>query len=441
MKFAILSVILTISALTFAADYTIYVAPRDSQASQWASGVADSETQFSERKLFRALVKASELMSQAGDQSVTIKVAAGSYSGKAKQGIWVLPAVSNESATLRLLGGFNDDFSARNPFKSPSLLVTSEGRNGAFIQMTKKSVLRELIISGLVFDAAPSNKYDAKTNSILKGSSRTYPLISFSQLKTKHLVVDSNVFINGAHGAFDPFVAPADGDSTIDITNNFFINNIKTLKTEASSSRSVTFKSMRFAHNTFLLNWPYNPDPTSGDVSCINLYHKGGSQKTVFERNIFAFNPGGAFQHDWPEDRMPEIEIRENLFFMNAGLFGEGAADAGVFAGKFGLNPKYLLCDLLTIEDDFGYDTVGNQAFDPKIPITLADLKSADSSQVQRKDTVLNDVRRLFGLNQDGGTVKIANYAPDMTFNPNNLPVPQESKASGFGVQIDSAWK
>ena len=432
-------VILFLSAASMA--QTILVGPRDSEAYSFAESQADGSSTFAERKLFKALVQAAQLANQAGPQTVIVKVAAGAYTGKANMGIWMVPQLTNPEAKLHILGGYDDQYKQRNPFTNLVNLVTSEGRNGAFLQFAKKSEIGELVISGLVFDAAPSNKYDDKTNSILKGTSRTYNMISFSQLKTQHLVVDSNVFINGSHGAFDPFIMPADANATIDITNNFFINNIKTLKTEASSNRGAVVKTMRFANNSFILNWPYNPDPTSGEVSCINLYHKGGAAAVVFDHNLFAFNPGGAMQHDWPEDRMPALTLKQNLFFMNAGLFGDGKPDAGVFAGKFSTNPKYLLCDLITIEDDFSYTCSGNQAFEPKIPITLSDLQGADSTQVQRKDTVLNDIRRLFGLNQDGGTVAIANYAPSMTFNPQQIPLPTEAKAKPYGVQIDQHFQ
>ena len=114
--------------------------------------------------------------------------------------------------------------------------------------------------------------------------------------------------------------------------------------------------------------------------------------------------------------------------------------DAGVFAGKFGTNAKYLLPALDTIADDFGYKVEGNVSFDPKIPVALLPLKAADSASVERKNTILNDVNRLFGLNQDGGTVKIANYAPAMAFDVTALPTPAEEKAKPYGVQLETSW-
>ncbi len=420
--------------------YVVYVAPRDSPASAVAKSKADGATVFAERRLHRALTKAAELL-QSGPHTVNVLVAPGAYPGKIRAGVWVLPPINNPQGSLRLIGGFNDDFTGRQPFRRLSRLVTVEGRDGALLQISRKSALKQLVISGFVFDAAPSNKYDAKTNSLLKAQSRSYPLISFSQLKTSHLVVDSNIFLNGAHGAFDPYIAPLSPDTVVDISNNFFMNNIKTMTPAATAARGLIVKQIHLLHNSFLLSWPFNPDPTSSNVSAIELYHKDGCQQLTIESNIFAFNPGGAMQHDWPEDRMPALAIRNNLFYMNSALFKDGNAENGVFAGKFGTNPKYLLLDIETVEDDLDYDVEGNVSLDPKITIAMADLKAADSYSVERKDTVMNDIRRLFGLNQDGGTVAIANFAPALVFSTHALPLPAEQQAKAFGVQPNQLWK
>ncbi len=416
--------------------YRIFVAPKDSPAYTFAQSQEDGRRQFAERTFHRALTKAAELLNQPGAHTVTIAVAAGSYTGKAKQGIWVVPQIDNPEATLHMVGGFNDDFSGRQPFANLAALTTSDVRNGAFLQLTRRSQLKELVISGFLFDAAVSNRYDIKTNSILKGQSRTYPMITLSQVSTAHLVIDSNIFINGAHGTVDPFISPM-GQAVVDITNNFFINNIKAMKPAASSSR-VT---INIRNNSFILNWPYNPDPTSSNVSALELYHDGGASKLNIEYNLFAYNPGGAMQHDWPEDRMPEMTIYKNLFYMNAGLFGEGDPEAGVIAGKLGHNPKYLILDLETLEDDFDYEVDSNVSMDPQIPVAVADLQAADSYRVEQKNTVLNDIRGLFSLNKDGGTVAIANYAPALVFNPQVLSLPQNTAAQIYGVQPDQLWE
>ncbi len=276
-----------VASPVLANDYVIYVAPKNTTAYENAGAKANDTTVFAQRTFHRALTQAADLL-QSGSHTVTVVVAQGQYFGKAKQGIWVVPVIDNPEGTLRIVGGFNEDFSARQPFLWVSELITAEGRNGALIQITKKSRLKELVISGFLFDAAPSNKYDARTNSILKGQSRTYTLLSFSLLQTDHLVVDSNIFINGAHGALDPYIAPLSPNTIVDITNNFFINTIKTTSTEATSFRGNTVLELNFRHNSFLLNWPYNPDATSSNVSAINLYHSGGCQTLNLEGNLFA---------------------------------------------------------------------------------------------------------------------------------------------------------
>lgn len=422
-------------------DYTIYVAPSDSPARGAAEGKANGASVFAERSMQKALDKAGNLLGQPGEHKVSLLLAGGNYGGQAGSGIFMVPAIKNARGTLHIVGGYADDFASRQPFQHLTKLTTNMGRNQGILQLSQQSELKELVISGLLLDAAPSNKYDARTNSILKGTSRTVPLLAFNQLMTEHLVIADNVFINGAHGAFDPWIAPLSANTTVDITNNFFINTIKTLQVGAGIGyKNNTVKEVNVRHNTFLLNWPYNPDSTSSNVSAVTLYHKGGALQLNIEDNIFAHNPGGAMQHDWKENRMPGLSIKRNLFFMNAALFGKGEPDAGVFAGKFGTNPKYLIVGLQGLADDFSYSVADNVAFDPKIPIALLPLQSVDSASVERKNTVMNDVRRLFGQNQDGGTVKIANYAPAMDFDVTTLPLPAEEKARPYGVQLNKLW-
>lgn len=422
-------------------DYTIYVAPGGTPAATSAEGKVNGTSSFAERSAQKAFAKAGTLLSQPGTHSATIMLAGGDYAGQAGSGMYTVPSIKNAQATLRIIGGYAPDFATRQPFTHLTRLTTNIGRNEGILNISKQSELKELVISGLVLDAAPSNKYDARTNSILKGSSRTVPLLTLGMLMTDHVVIADNIFINGAHGAFEPWIAPASANTVVDITNNFFINTIKTIQVGSGIGyRNNTVKEVNLRHNTFLLNWPYNPDATSSNVSAVTLYHKGGALQLNIEDNIFAYNPGGAMQHDWKENRMPGISLKRNLFFMNAALFGKGEPDAGVFAGKFGPNAKYLVIGLATIADDFSYAVADNVAFDPKIPITLLELLSVNSASVDRKNTVMNDVRRLFGQNQDGGTVKIANYAPVMDFDPKALPLPAEEKAKPYGVQPNTLW-
>ena len=46
-------------------------------------------------------------------------------------------------------------------------------------------------------------------------------------------------------------------------------------------------------------------------------------------------------------------------------------------------------------------------------------------------------MRRIFGLNQSGGTVAIANYAPAMAY---HFPMPTAEAAQAYGVQPGALW-
>ena len=420
-----------LSSAVFAETYTILVSNRGTPAEAAAQKLANGTTVLAEVKFFKALNKAGELLKE-GEHTVTIKLAGGQQqTTQGNTGVFNVPVIDNAKASLVIAGGWSPDFTKRDPFGAPSELITVATRPGAILEFAPKSVLNTLTISGLFFDAAPSNTYDSETNSLKKGGSRSYPHIAFQQVKVTKLTVTDSVFLNAAQGAFSPNITPIKDVSTVDIANNIFLNNILVMKTETGG---FGLKSMNLKGNSFLVNWPFNPDPDSSNVGAIELYNKECCAELNVEGNLFAFNPGGAMQHDWAEDRMPKFRIKNNLFFMNATLFGDARGEAGLFAGKFGPSPKHLIITVDQAADDYGYEMAGNVSFDPKVPVTLVDLKAADVSGVSAKKSVMNDVRAMFGANQQGGTVAIKNFAPRMAVDPRALPFPKEPKAAAYGA-------
>ncbi|HMB91933.1 MAG TPA: hypothetical protein VKP65_13855, partial [Rhodothermales bacterium] len=168
-------------------------------------------------------------------------------------------------------------------------------------------------------------------------------------------------------------------------------------------------------------NWPYNPDPTSSNVSAIGLYHSGGAQNVVIEGNVFAYNVGGAFQHDWTEDRMPKLTFRSNLFFQNGMLFGAEGDGDGVIVGKFGANPRYMVLDLETIEDDFGYRMEDNVVMDPGFAVDQLLYVEIDE-----EDPYADHY--------------IEGYGTAMDVEAGGLPF-AEGEASAYGVQASQIWQ
>jgi len=175
-------------------DFTILVGPTKSTAYENAKSREDNKTTFAQRSMHKTLTQASGLLEGGGAHTVRVLVAKGEYYGKAKMGVWELSTVDNAEGRIMIMGGYNDDFSARDPFRNVTGLATNDARAGAILTIGKKTTLAQLVVSGFLFDGAPSNKYDVKSNSLLKSASRSYPLMSLSLLKTNHLVIDSNTF-------------------------------------------------------------------------------------------------------------------------------------------------------------------------------------------------------------------------------------------------------
>lgn len=423
-------------------SYAVLVAPRGTPAYAFAETNANGSSVFAERKLWRGLTKAAELINEGGERTVMVLIAAGTYGGQFDAGVWKVPVMENSAGTLQIMGGYNDQFNGRQPFGLNVRLQTIYGRDGAILQFEPRSTLHELVVSGLLLDAAPSNKYDRETNSLLKGESRHETLVTLGRMTSQRVVIADNIFLNGDRRAINLTWNPASSSAEVHLINNFFLNNLIALETKIyPNTISARGGRLVMRHNSFILNWPYNPDATSSNVGTIELYHRDSFRELVFERNLFAFNSGGVFQHDWPLDRMPEdIAIRDNLFYGNGALYGDGEPGAAVIAGKFGTNPLYRVLSLEDVEDDYDADMSGNVAFNPDIPIVVPDLRGVDSGSVQAEPGVMNDVRRMFGMNTDGGTVAIANFAPPVAYDTRLIPLPRNEEAQAYGVQVGQLY-
>lgn len=352
-----------------ALDYSIYVAEKNSLAYETATSRTDGKHIFSERSIQKALNIAATLA--ADGHAVTVMIAGGEYGAGIGAGTLSIPKVDSSQGRVYLLGGWNSEFTARNPFQHFSRIITRPGRGGAFLEVAQKSQLAELVISGFVMDARSSNNYDG-SNNLTKTGTSTYRLISLGYLKTDSLVIADNIFVNAPQVVLELYVSPVSNNASVEISNNFFINNVIPIQELSGVPVGDTLNTIKLLHNSFILNWPYNPDPTSSNVGAVGLYHKGGVKQVVIEGNVFAYNVGGAFQHDWPETRMPTISFRDNLFYQNAALFNKSGPGDGVIVGKFGANPRYAVLDLETVEDELSYPASGNVITDPGINIIQA---------------------------------------------------------------------
>ncbi len=427
-KSLLILLVMFLGTSLFATNYTILVAPKKTDAYKNAKKMKDGKTIFAKNKLFKALNKATELLRQNKADTVNIKIAKGEYFGKMKGGSWGLSEIKNPMATLRILGGYDANFTKRAPFDNLTILV---GTSYILSFEGRKPQLKELYVSGLVMDVYRGNKYDAKSNCLLKGESKTSPILHFSYWELQKLVIADNIFLNSAHQASAPLIRPANKNTTLIVRNNFMVNNVYAWKADAANYR-YKLNNYIFKNNSFILNWPYNPDPSTGTAGTLEVNSKSRLNNVEISNNIFAYNVGGAINPLYQENRMPKMTIKNNLFFNNGTLFSVKSADTAAVIYKAGTS--YITMSMEDIEDDFEWNVGGNVSFDPQLKIAIPGLKAADSSKVKAINNDRNALRGMLGLNKKGRNVKISNYAPKHDLNVNSY-FPTNPKAKKYGVQ------
>lgn len=376
---AVLFMVMSV-AQAHAGDVDILVGPKGSAAYEMAKSKADKTTVFAAKSVTSAFKTAGREIRACGNCTVNIKIAAGAYFGKAKTGHWIFPEVNSPDARLRILGGYNDTFSTRTPFETPSRLTTADDRSQPVFQFEgKERVLKELYFSGLTFDVAPGNKYDSRNNSLLKGSSSLYPILAFGYLTTDRLVVADNIFLNGAHTVAQPLIRAMSDEAEILIRNNMIMNTVMAWRVNSPSGKTM-IKRYGFENNSFILNWPYNPDPGTSNPGTLEIGNKYSAKLVDITRNLFSYNAGGAIHAQWDDVKGPPVAITENLFWGNGSLFAVEEPDMAAVVGKFNGSARYLP---LTANDaeDFEWDVEDNMSFDPKLHVQIKPFLAAGSKK------------------------------------------------------------
>lgn len=379
-----LVLLMVLGSPAMAADLTIYVAPKDSQAYEQASQLGQGPVETRIHKAFQA---AADALAGCGECEVRIHLAGGEYTGKANVGSWEFPEVRALQASLKILGGWTDDFSERNPFAYPTVLKSNPDRSSVVLSFAgRKHGFKSLVVSGLTFDTTPSNNYDSQTNSFKRSGSSTFGQIAFGYITTDSLVVADNVFIGAPDGGVGgPVVRPIGSQGEVRIENNFFFNNLVPWKL-ASGSYSTPPARYVVRGNSFVLNWPYNADVATANPGALEIGNKHTAAKILIEDNLFAYNYGGAIFPQWDDTRGPEIEIRNNLFYGNGGLFGVDDPGSGAVVGKFVGAAKHSAFTAEELEEDFDWVVAGNVSLDPDLSLGIPSTKGLTSTGQRSED-------------------------------------------------------
>lgn len=386
--------------------------------------------------------RAAKAIAEKGARTVVIKIAAGKYKGDLGSGVYQMPRFQNPEAKLRIEGGYSADFTARDPFRTPTHFACDKDRSAPLIKFwlsrphaKMQDELEALVIDGLFLDVTKSNRYDSKNNMLLTGSSCTQVVVHFGYLKTNLLEVKNNIVLNSPHRAFETIIRAKSKDAEIRVANNYFINCVIPVKLDSARGPMMP-KRIVFDHNSVLLNWAYNPDPNTSNPCAIELGPQYACKEMHITNNLFYANFGGAILA--LHKKLPELYVNGNNFVGNGMLHGQSAADAVAMIAEAGGRKQPL--DVATIEDlDAVEEAEGNVSIAPGIPMALDKVQVVDASTVKVEDNWENQARSILGLNLRGGKVDVGNYAPKKEYDAKQPPLPQVDTAKRYGVQIPGA--
>jgi len=240
------------------------------------------------RDPFQALEKC-----ESGD---TIHVTEGEYVGKLKIGTWRI-----DTSFIALYGGYNKEFTERNPWKYPSLLYCPEdfkGRRGGYTIDGDTDDHTGAIVDGFVFDKKLNNFYKADGDIEASRSDNKEAI----WLHRPGSTVRNCIFVNQAGGA----LRMCNGSV---IENNIIVNS---WGRGGYLSKGHTTHPAIFRNNTILFAWDIKAGTGNGRTG--ECFRFETDVRAVIDNNIFAFSDNDGLKFAVEPN---EIVLTNNAFSHN----------------------------------------------------------------------------------------------------------------------------
>ncbi len=369
-KFIFFVAIFLLSLLVFSKD--IYVR-------QGATGNGTKDNPYG--KLWKAISKAVR-----GD---VIHVAQGVYYGKGGCGNFTISIPH-----LTLVGGYNSDFTERNPFKNLTILERAKDYRGGFtglregiIEGDYKKDHSGLIVDGFVLNSESRNAYSPDKTVIKPKKSWKGALFkAYSPNITIKNCMLINPYGNGIYIKWQ-------GDKN-EVSNNFIVNTFYA----AISTRSAQPNSkILIKNNNIIFGWF---QPGKGGSYGILV---GNNGKAIIEGNIIAFfqteggEAGYAVANEFGNDY---TELKNNIFYQCQGGFYS-------YMDEDGKNlVVWKQADLDDLNDDpesyMLEDAGGNKSVNPKLKPDkwyfgkFANFVASEPGKLNMDE--MNQLRRMLGL-------------------------------------------
>lgn len=368
------------------AGKTIYVSPTGNNANDGTDKSAPM------KELDKALAKAAD-----GDR---INMAEGFYTGTFGVGYWEI------EKPVQIYGGYNADFSARDPFKYLTVLqppADAFDKSASRNVMDMKKPLNGVIIDGLVFEGGLKTPYSndpdpkkagkcdgCETGMMLVGPGQKNPEGVMLVLHGNNHIVRNCVFVNSSFGGVRAKIGQA-GEGDIEIYNNIFVaNRMFGVEGFGLKGTKPVGGQIHIHHNTILFSWSRLKD--LGDFGYgINIQ---GDAAFKVHHNIIGLNiSAGISSQRFNKD----LYIDDNLFMGNK-------------RKDFWFNPgsnTNIQIDASEFGDVEIQSAKGNINKNIKLPVNEAYFNGFMNAQYSEKvdydpNSQANLIRAAFGQNKQG---------------------------------------
>ena len=370
-----------------------------------AAGTAESP--------FRDVQKAIEQASN-GD---VVRIAQGNYLGNLDRG-WL----EIKGKYVSLEGGWNDDFTERDPLKYVTRVQPGKDQAGTIargallIEATNNNMM-SIVIDGIFFDLGQMLEYckadpsdprfgcpeGCETGRVMpvgNPPNKTVRLIGGKVAGT--LIIRNCMFTNAS---FNGIIMTNMGGNW-HIYNNVFVSNLYAACEVSGGLNQQTdaHKShVDFHHNTVMFSWPTTKEMESMGYG---YRFRNGCDHDV-HHNIFGCNNFGAIDAGWDDSNLPARSRKvcsayENLFFMNKG----DIVMAGTSGGKWLYVPAKRFDEVELLKEyegnrEIADDSSFKDVIDPAYLKGYASLEIMSSSSYD-PNSAANLYREAHGLNKQG---------------------------------------
>lgn len=386
------------------------------------------------KSLTKGVRVAKKILAKGGEATVVLKLATGDYKGDLGSGAYQFPVLSNKDAELRIEGGYSADFKARDPFGTPTRIVTIQTRSAPLIQLhpsqpepaEAQKELKALVIDGLLCDVGGSNNYDKTSGSLLKGGgTAAHTILGLGNTRVGSFELRNCVFLNSPERALSFELRPAAKGVKFRLFNSVFLNCVAPLRLGSSGTKGDPAVEVEVARCSFLLNWLPAAEAKTPDAGALELGTKDQVSQVTIRDSLFYANSGAAIQ--LPEKDAPALILRRNNFVGN-GLVNQDSTSGAAALLIFENSKARLLTAAELAKAELVKEAEANVSICPGLALSLVGAKEAPTA----KETWEQALVRLLGKPKGEAEVpQLGVYAPKLSYGAPLLPAVAEAHSYG----------